>query len=66
MPRAIDVIFNSIEGRQTSRKYVVESDRLNDFQVSREYLYLYKLCVTPNRSFRFRAWWTPPPDSRRR
>ena len=37
MPRAIDVIFNSIEGRQTSRKYVVESDRLNDFQVRREY-----------------------------
>ncbi len=33
MSRAIDVIFNSLESRLTSRKYVVESDKLNDFQI---------------------------------
>ena len=33
MVRAIDVIFNSIEGRLVSRKHVVISDRFNDFQV---------------------------------
>lgn len=33
MTRAIDVIFNSIDGRQTSRKFIIESDKLNDFQI---------------------------------
>jgi len=33
MTRAVDVVFNSIEGRQTSAKFVVESDKLNDFQI---------------------------------
>ena len=34
MPRAIDVIFNSIEDRLTSRKYQIESNRQrNDFQI---------------------------------
>ncbi len=33
MSRAVDVLFNSLEGRLTSRKYVVESDKLNDFQI---------------------------------
>ena len=33
MTRSLDVIFNSIDGRQTSRKFVIESDKLNDFQI---------------------------------
>ena len=33
MTRAIDVIFNSIEERLVSRKYIIVPDRLNDFQI---------------------------------
>ena len=33
MSRAVDVIFNSLGDRLTSKKFVVESDKLNDFQI---------------------------------
>ena len=33
MTRAIDVIFNSIDDRLVSRKYIIVPDKLNDFQI---------------------------------